>query len=226
MPADLALLPCVTRDTGAHPDATVIWLHGLGADGYDFYDVIPELQLPAWMRIRFVFPHAPKMSVTVCGGAVQSAWYDIRHNDLRRDEDEAGISASAAAVLAWVEHEVGRGVPPQRIVLAGFSQGCAVVLYAGLRCPRTLAGIIGLSGYLPLPKQCDGHPANQNTPIFLAHGMGDTVVALSHAESSLGVLRRLGYSVEWKTYAMPHTVCAAELADIAVFLQRVLPSST
>jgi phospholipase/carboxylesterase len=218
----LRLLPCIEKDPPISPQATVIWLHGLGADGHDFEPIVPQLQLP--IPVRFVFPHAPRRPVTINGGYVMRAWYDIAAPDLSSGEDDAGIRESAQQLNALIEREVHNGVAPRRIVLAGFSQGGAVALHAGLRYPQRLAGILALSTYLPLANSValEAHPANRDIPIFMAHGEEDTVVPPPHAHISKQRLTELGYAVEWHSYAMPHSLCSEEIADIAQWLARIL----
>lgn len=218
------LLSSIEIATATHPSAAVIWLHGLGADGHDFAGLVPELDLTDCPAIRFVFPHAPSLPVTVNGGYVMPAWYDIYGADLVRRQDEAGIRASEKAIQALIEHEVARGILPERIVLAGFSQGCAMALHTGLRYPHKLAGLIALSGYLPLAERfpTERDLANANTPIFMAHGSQDTVVVPTRGEASRDLLSGLGYAVEWHSYPMPHSVHPREIADISHFLTRVL----
>jgi phospholipase/carboxylesterase len=219
-----ALLDCVEHNTGSHPTHCVIWLHGLGADGHDFAPIVPELRLPASLSIRFVFPHAAIQPVTINGGMAMRSWYDILTPNLVKREDEQGIRVSEQAIQALIARENSRGIPTERIVLAGFSQGCAMTLHTGIRLPSKLAGLMGLSGYLPLIDMADNerHVANSATPIFLAHGTHDPVVALERAEASRAKLVALGYSVEWHTYPMQHSVCAEEIHDISRFLQSVL----
>ncbi len=218
------LLECVEIVTGPNPTHSVVWLHGLGADGNDFAPIVPELRLPATKAIRFVFPHAPVQPVTINGGMAMRSWYDILVPNLVRIEDEQGIRQSERAVDALIQREVGRGVPTEKIVLAGFSQGCAMTLHTGLRAPYKLAGLMGLSGYLPLIDMAeqDRHSANTNTPIFMAHGSFDPVVALERAQASHQKLTSLGYPVQWHTYPMQHSVCPEEIRDMAEFLNKVL----
>ena len=220
------LLNRLEIESAPNPTASVIWLHGLGADGNDFAAIVPELDLSGCQPIRFVFPHAPSIPVTINGGYVMPAWYDIRGANLVQGEDDAGIRQSAQAIEALIAHEVARGIPASRIVLAGFSQGCAMVLHTGLRHPERLAGIMALSGYLPLARTLasERHAANQLTPIFMAHGIADPVVALARAEESRQVLSQLGYALQWHTYPMPHSVHPQEIADMGLFLQSVLAS--
>lgn len=221
------LLDAIEIETAPNPTHAVIWLHGLGADGSDFVPIVPELRLAASPAVRFIFPNAPVQPVTINGGMAMRAWYDILVMDLVRREDSAGIVRSAQAVEALIARENARGIPTANIVLAGFSQGCAMTLHTGLRHPGRLAGLIGLSGYLPLQDLFAGerHPANADTPIFLAHGLYDPVVQLARAEASRAALEALGHPVEWHTYPMPHSVCPPEIHDIANFLKKVLAAS-
>lgn len=206
----------------AHPDASIIWLHGLGADGSDFVPIAQELSLP--INVRYVFPHAPVMPVTINGGYVMSAWYDIFDNDIAGNQDEAGIRMSAAQLDALVAHEQSRGVAVHRIVLAGFSQGGAIALQAALRYPKKLAGVLALSTYLPLAEKLDAEKTacNLALPIFMAHGVADTVIPLTAASSSRNKLELEGYEVEWHEYPMAHSVCPQEIDDIRRFLLKVL----
>ena len=218
------LLDCIEHETGPQPTHSVIWLHGLGADGHDFAPIVPELRLPASLAVRFVFPHATIQPVTINGGMAMRSWYDILTPNLVKREDEAGIRLSEQAIQALIARENARGVPTSRIVLAGFSQGCAMTLHTGIRFNEKLAGLMGLSGYLPLIDMAEQerHSANATTPVFLAHGTHDPVVTLERAEASRAKLVELGYSVQWHTYPMPHSVCAQEIDDISSFLQSVL----
>ncbi len=218
------LLPRVELESAPQPTAAVIWLHGLGADGHDFAGLVPELDLSNCPPIRFVFPHAPSMPVTVNGGYVMPAWYDILGPDLVSQQDAAGIQASERAIVALIAQEVARGIPAERIVLAGFSQGCAMALHTGLRLPQRLAGIMALSGYLPLADRftAERHPANAQTPVFMAHGTQDPVVVIARGEASRDALAALGQPVEWHSYPMPHSLHPREISDISAFLARVL----
>lgn len=218
------LLPRVEIESAPQPTAAVIWLHGLGADGNDFAALVPELDLRRCPSIRFVFPHAPSLPVTFNGGYIMPAWYDILGVDLISRQDAAGIQRSAHAIAALIEHEVARGIAHRNIVLAGFSQGCAMALHAGLRLPQRLAGIMALSGYLPLASTlvAERHPANAHTPIFMAHGSMDTVVAPARGEASRDLLTSLGYPVQWHSYPMAHSVHPREVADLSAFLARIL----
>ncbi len=218
------MLTCIELETQPNPSAAVIWLHGLGADGNDFVPIIPELDLTGCPGIRFVFPNAPSMPVTVNGGYVMPAWYDIIGRNLMDQEDAAGIHRSAIAITELIEREASRGIAYDNMVLAGFSQGCAMALQIGLRFPHQLAGIIALSGYLPLAMSLntEKHSANQNTPIFMAHGMYDAVVIPERAEASYTLLEKMGYSLSWNEYPMEHSVNREEIMDISRFLQSVL----
>ena len=219
-----ALLPRIEIESAPQPTAAVIWLHGLGADGNDFAALVPELDLRNCPPIHFVFPHAPEMPVTVNAGYVMPAWYDILGAGLVQRQDAAGIHRSAAAITALIEHEISRGIPAQRIVLAGFSQGSAMALHTGLRFPKRLAGIVALSGYLPLAESLavERSFANTDTPILMCHGSMDPVVAPQRGEASRDRLIALGYAVQWHSYPMEHSVHPREVADISAFLAQVL----
>lgn len=218
------MLDAIERETAAHPTASVIVLHGLGADGSDFVPIADELDLQTVGPVRYVFPHAPVRPVTINGGYKMRAWYDILNDDLVRREDEAGLRASITLVQQFIDRERERGVAPGRIVLAGFSQGCAMTLLTGLRYHERLAGLVGMSGYLPLAAStaAERSGANQQTPIFLAHGRADPVVHFQRALTSRDALRELGYDVEWHEYDMPHSVCAQEIADLNRWLLKTL----
>jgi phospholipase/carboxylesterase len=222
----LPLLETIEVATADHPTAAVIWMHGLGADGNDFVPIVRELDLAGCPGIRFVFPHAETMPVTINNGYVMRAWYDILGMDLVRREDEGGLRASQRRIDDLIAREVARGIPAANIVLAGFSQGCAMTLQTGLRHPQKLAGLICLSGYLPLAGTvaAERSEANRQTPIFMAHGRGDGVVTIDRAEASRDVLRELGHDIDWHEYPMPHSVCAEEIDDIGAWLRRVLKS--
>ena len=218
-------LEAIEHETAPAPRAAVIILHGLGADGTDFVPVAHELELATVGPVRYVFPHAPTRPVTINGGYVMRAWYDILGLDAReRREDEQGLRESQALVEALIEREKERGIPAARIVLAGFSQGCAMTLMTGLRHRERLAGLVGLSGYLPLAAATDveRHDANRDVPIFLAHGTGDPMIPIARARQSRDALVAMGHAVEWHEYAMPHSVCAAEIDDLNRWLLRVL----
>jgi phospholipase/carboxylesterase len=214
----------IELQSGPNPVASLIILHGLGADGSDFVPVCEAFDLAAVGDMRFVLPNADEIPVTVNGGYVMPAWYDIRSGDLLQREDEAGLRRSQAVVQALVDREIERGVAPGRIVLMGFSQGCAMTLMTGLRCPHQLAGLVGLSGYLPLAARtaAERHAANAATPIFMAHGRRDGVVAMARATESRDALRALGHPIDWHDYPMEHSVCPEEIADLNRWLLGVL----
>jgi len=201
----------------------VIWLHGLGANGHDFEPIIPELNLPTEHNIRFIFPHAPELPVTINAGMMMPAWYDIYSDSFTNHEDEEGIQQSAAAITQLIEHEKQRGIAANKIVLAGFSQGGAIALHTALRHPESLAGVMSLSSYLPLAQQFDNerHKANQHIPIMMCHGSHDPVVAFSLGEDSRYILEQAGYKVSWHTYPMQHSVCPDEITDISQWLQKI-----
>lgn len=211
-------------ETAPNPVASIIVLHGLGADGNDFVPIAQELDLSSVGPIRYVFPHAPVRPVTVNGGYKMRAWYDILGVDLVRREDEAGLRESQAQIEALIEREIERGIAPKRIVLMGFSQGCAMTLMTGLRHAKKLAGLVCLSGYLPLLDKIEAerNPANAATPIFMAHGLQDPIVPIARAHASSETLQALGYNIEWHDYAMPHSVCAEEIQDLNAWLLKTL----
>ena len=218
------MLDSIEITTGGAPELSVLWLHGLGADGHDFEPIVPELGLR--FPVRFVFPHAPVRAVTINGGMTMRAWYDILGFDRRTQEDAAGIRASAAAVALLIDREIERGMPSDRIVLAGFSQGGAIALHTALREPRPLAGVLALSTYLPLAASLasERSAANASVPIFMAHGTGDTVLPLSLAETSRTALQALGYAVEWHAYPMAHSVSMEEISAIGAWLAALPPA--
>jgi len=217
-------LECVERETGPDPRRAVIWLHGLGADGNDFVPILPQLVRREWPPLRFVFPHAPIRPITVNGGMPMRAWYDIGGFDLSQKQDEPGIRASIAEVEKLIAREVERGVAASNVVLAGFSQGGAIALAAGLRHAQTLAAVVALSTYLPIAEATAGErgAANAATPIFMAHGAFDPVVQQYLGERSRDRLREWGYNVDWHSYPMAHQVCPPEIADLADFLESRL----
>jgi phospholipase/carboxylesterase len=219
----LELLSHVEIATGADPVATIIWMHGLGADGWDFIPVVRELPLPEDLALRFIFPHAPMRAVTINNGMEMRAWYDIAMTDIGRLPDEEGIRESQAAVERLIARERDRGMESSRIVLAGFSQGGAIALQAGLRHASRLGGIVVLSSYLPLEDSLEAEAASANraTPIFMAHGNEDPVIPLQLAEMSRAALERRGYEVEWHVWPMPHAVCGEEIEAVAQFLMRI-----
>jgi phospholipase/carboxylesterase len=211
-------------DPKATPRASLIVLHGLGADGSDFLPACEALDLAGVGPVRCILPHAPVRKVTVNNGYEMPAWYDIYGADLVRREDEAGLRQSQASIDEFIRREIERGVPASRIVLAGFSQGCAMTLVAGLRFPERLAGLAGLSGYLPLAAKtaAERATANADVPLFMAHGTQDPVVQLARGVEARDALVALGHEVEWHEYPMPHTVCMEELGDLNRWLVRVL----
>jgi phospholipase/carboxylesterase len=221
------MLEVIEAETGENPTATILILHGLGADGNDFVPIAEELQLDQVGPVRFLFPHAPVIPVTINNGHRMRAWYDILSFDAGAPQDEAGLRRSQALVEALIARERQRGIPASRIVLAGFSQGCAMALLTGVRHSERLAGIVGLSGYLPIADKtaAERSPANQDTPIFLAHGTHDEVVMFDRAEASRDALRGLGYPVEWHEYLMGHSVHPLEIEELDAFLVRVLSAA-
>ena len=216
------LLDAIEIETGKNPTASVIWLHGLGADGNDFAPIVPELRLPK-AGIRFVFPHAPVRPVTINAGMRMRAWYDIADGANRR-EDERGVRASQVLIEALIAREKERWTKAGRLVLAGFSQGGAIALHAGLRHPGRIAGIMALSAYVPVGEKLSAErsTANRDVPIFMGHGSDDPIIPLVRAEQSRNLLKSLGYPVEWHEYGMPHSVCPEELTDIGTWLRKVL----
>jgi phospholipase/carboxylesterase len=217
-------LKTIEIETGPNPTATVLLMHGLGADGNDFVPIVGEMDFSVIGDMRFVFPNAPIMPVTINGGYKMPAWYDIVATDLGRQEDEAGLRASRLSIEELLTIEKARGIAANRIVIAGFSQGCAMALMVGLRHEEKLAGIVGMSGYLPIAATTavERTQANAATPIFLAHGQQDAVVPLNRASASKQTLEALGYVVDWKDYPMPHSVCAEEIQDLNLWLAKVL----
>ncbi|MEX1025698.1 MAG: alpha/beta fold hydrolase [Planctomycetota bacterium] len=214
------LLECVEIEPTTQARAAVIWLHGLGADGHDFEPIVPELGLDPALGVRFVFPHAPRIPVTLNGGMVMPAWYDITSMDLRRRHDAEGIARSVAAVEALIAREVERGIAPERIVLAGFSQGGAIALYAALTHPERLAGVVALSTYLVQTEALEAarHPANQGLPIFQAHGNSDPMVVFERGEGAHEQLVVWGHPVDWHVYGMVHQVCLEEIQALGRWL--------
>jgi len=217
----MEILPAVEIETGADINASVIWLHGLGADGHDFEPIIPELKLPAESAIRFVLPHAPKIAITINNGMMMPAWFDILEHG-ERHVDVTQLLASTAAIHKLIHREIERGVPSEQIVLVGFSQGGAVSLQAGLTYDKPLAGILGLSTFFPTAEVVEPHPANATLPIQIFHGTQDPVLPEWMAENTLRYLKDMGYAPGYKHYPMPHSVCAEEISDIADWLQGVL----
>ena len=204
--------------------ASVIWLHGLGADGHDFEPIVPELHLPDNLGIRFIFPHAPVRPVTINGGMAMRAWYDVRGSDLSKQEDAVSIEDSARILDSYINAELAEGIAAGKIVIAGFSQGGAIILHAGLRYPERLAGLLALSTYLPLPDRLAGeaHPENAAVPIMMLHGTFDPVIPVTLGKRSCDFLQQSGYPVEWRTYPMQHAVCPQEIRDISLWLKTRL----
>ncbi|MDH5391865.1 MAG: alpha/beta hydrolase [Gammaproteobacteria bacterium] len=217
-------LEFIERSTGEKPSHSIIWLHGLGADGHDFEAIVPELKLPTNVAYRFIFPHAPFQRITINKNQVMRGWYDIRSSDIDRQEDFEGINDSTLALMQLIEAEIERGIASENIVIAGFSQGGAIALNTGLRYHSKLAGIMALSSYLPSHDAYpdNAHDANKNTPIFMAHGKVDEVIAYSVAEKSHAKLASMGYPVEWHSYDIGHGVGPDELDAISQWLQKVL----
>ena len=218
------LLETIEIESAPNPTVAIIWMHGLGADANDFVPMVRELDLRGLPGIRFVFPNADTMPVTINGGYVMRAWYDIVATDLGRMEDEAGLRASQAKVEALIAREKARGIPADRIIVAGFSQGCAMTLMTAMRHPEKLAGMMCLSGYVPIAdKSAAEHTAaSLATPIFMVHGRMDPVIPVSRAEQSRDLLKQLGYNVEWHDYPMQHSVCQEEVVHISAWLKKVL----
>lgn len=221
---DSQLLERIELETNDDPDRSVIWMHGLGADGNDFVPVVPALGLPDSAKVRFIFPNAPVRSITVNGGMQMRGWYDILGMDIDRSTDEQGIRDSGEQIQLLIDREIERGIDSKRIVLAGFSQGGAIALFQGLRCSTSLAGILALSTYLPLGESLKREmaPANSSIPIYMAHGVSDPVVPLSLAESSRDEIQAAGVDVAWSTWPIPHSVSPEEIADIGRWLREVL----
>ena len=218
------LLETIELDSAPNPTVSIIWMHGLGADGNDFVPLVKELDLRGGPAIRFIFPSAGTMPVTINNGYVMRAWYDILVSDLVRREDESGLRASQQQIEALIAREKARGIPASRIILAGFSQGCAMALQTGLRHAEPLAGLMCLSGYLPLADKTASEraPASVQTPIFMAHGTADPVVSIDRAQQSRDLLTGMGYQVQWHTYPMQHSLCQEEIDDIGAWLKKVL----
>ena len=216
------LLPCVEIEPREPALRSVIWLHGLGADGHDFEPIVPELGLAPELRVRFVLPHAPSIPVSINGGMVMPAWYDIRDLDLANRHDAEGVQRSAEQLVALIEREKERGVPAKNIVLAGFSQGGAVAMHVALRYPERLAGLIALSTYAVLPETLEGerNPTNHDLPIFQAHGTHDPMVVPERGRAAHQRLEQLGYPIEWHDYPMAHQVCLEEIRDLSAWLNR------
>jgi len=216
--------PAIEVETGSGPSASVIWLHGLGADGQDFEVIIPELRLPTQPVLRFVFPHAPYRPVTINGGYIMRAWYDIAMSERGLEQNLEHIRESKRILQGLIENEIQRGIACERIVLAGFSQGGAIALHTGLRHLSRLGGIVALSCYLPLAETLahEVSPASSHIPVFMAHGRNDPIVPYARGHASAEALRKQGYQLEWHEYAMPHSVCMEEVRDVEAWLTRQL----
>lgn len=219
-----SLLEHIEIETAPNPRCTVIWLHGLGANGYDFCSLVTKLSSSCCVPTRFILPHAPLRPVTINGGRSTRAWYDILDRSLTQEEDRTGLTSSATAIQDLIQRENSRGIPNNCIVLGGFSQGCAMVVYTGIRVHKKLAGIIGVSGYTPLlDRALEEHSsASLETPIFLAHGLNDVIISPENAQNSRVFLERLGYKVQWHTYPIQHSICTQEINDISTFLYNTL----
>ena len=219
-------LATIQLDTAPDTTASVIWMHGLGASPTDFVSMPQELDLQGLEGIRFIFPYAPTRPVTANGGYVMPAWYDFLHFDFDRQgrEDEATIRTSQQLIEQLMEQEIARGVAPERIVLAGFSQGCVMALQTGLRYPHKLGGLMCLSGYLPLAEKAaaESSAASRETPVFMVHGKADPVIPIEYSLRSRDFLAGLGYQIEWHDYNMPHAVCPEEIGHIGAWLRKVL----
>jgi phospholipase/carboxylesterase len=218
----MTLLPHITIETGSKPVASVIWLHGLGASGHDFESIVPHLKLPENLPTRFIFPHAPEIPVTINGGYVMPAWYDILEMNIERKIDESQIQQSSDAIAAFIEKEISRGIPSQKIILAGFSQGGAVAYHCGLSFDKPLAGVLALSTYFATWRTLKIHPANKAVPLHLFHGTHDDVVLESMGLEARRVLIEKGFEPEFKTYPMSHEVCLEEVRDISEVLKTLL----
>lgn len=219
-------LPVIKLETGINVTHTVLWMHGLGANGNDFVPIVKELKLSPEVHVRFIFPHAPARPVTINNGFVMRAWYDICHSDLNSHEDKLGIRDSQKAIDALIEREILNGIASERIILAGFSQGGAMALHVGLRYEKKLAGIIALSCYLPLAEtlSTEAHPANVSVPILMMHGIHDLIVPISQARMSRELLLAANYQVKWHEYTMEHSVCINQIEDISTWLNWILQS--
>jgi len=220
----LQTLPHITVETAPHPTASVIWLHGLGADGHDFEPIVGELGLPSDLAVRFIFPHAPAMPVSINGNYIMPAWYDIEQTDLGVAHDTRGVHHSAVSIQLLIDQEIMRGIPAHRIILAGFSQGAAMSLYVGLRQAEPLAGLMVLSGYMLLPDELQNiSKAAIQTSVFMAHGVHDAVVPFELGESAFRQVETLGCKVAWHAYPMEHSVCPAEIVDMGQWISALLP---
>ena len=213
----------VIKQPKSEHKASVIWLHGLGADGHDFEPIVPELGLPDELGVRFIFPNAPVRPVTINGGMAMRAWYDIKAPNLREQEDVESIIESDALIIQYIKAEMEKGIPANKIILAGFSQGGAITLHTGLRFPEQLAGLLALSTYLPLPSHLEKEAAdNKSIPIMMAHGVGDPIIPVHQGKASCETLKALGYDVDWNEYMMDHAVCMEEITYIGKWITKVL----
>lgn len=213
----------VIIEPGSKHKASVIWLHGLGADGHDFESIVPELNLPNDSGIKFIFPNAPIRPVTINGGMSMRAWYDVKSPNLREIEDTESITESSNLINQYIDTEIEKGIPANKIILAGFSQGGAITLHTGLRYPGTLAGLLALSTYLPVPEQLDKEASkHKDLPIMMAHGIADPIIPVEQGRISCQTLKEHGYSVEWHEYMMQHAVCLEEINTIAAWIKKLL----
>ena len=226
-PTPAPLLDSVERTTGPAPVWTILWLHGLGDSGDGFAPIVPELVRPGWPALRFIFPHAPVRAVTINGGMRMRAWYDIAHLDLANRADEIGVAESIEQVNALIAREAERGIPPERLILVGFSQGGAVTLAAGLRRKTPLAGLVALSTYLPAPDNAAAalQAGAERQPLFMAHGLYDPVVPYGAGEQSAALLQRMGFAPAWHRYPMAHQVCTEELNDLGDWLEALFAAA-
>lgn len=217
-------LPAVEINPAGEVKSSIIWLHGLGASGHDFEAIVPELDIPESLGLRFVFPHAPEVPVTINNGYVMPAWYDVTSTDFFQQEDEAGICTSVQLLENMIAHEIEQGVPEEKIILAGFSQGGAIVLHGGLRYQGKLAGILALSTYLPLREklQQEHSQTSQTIPVMMMHGTQDAVVPMTLAEQSRDQIKNSGHQTGWHSYDMSHTVCSEQIRDIADWIKKIL----
>lgn len=220
----MALPECVEVTTGDSPVGSVIWLHGLGADGHDFEPIVPELGLPEDLPLRFVFPHAPLRPVTINGGMAMRAWYDIVSLDAEGRADSQGVHESTAILETLIARENERGIKADKIVIAGFSMGGAVAINTALHTTHNLAGLMALSTYLPLPSELEGSATNRDLPIFMAHGSFDPMLPMQWGRASAELLEDAGFTIEWHDYPMAHAVCPEEIRDIRQWLLKVMPS--
>jgi len=219
----LHCLPHITLETAANPSASIIWLHGLGANGHDFEAIVPELNLPDKLAVRFIFPHAPAMPVSINGGYIMPAWYDIKQQDLHIEHDAQGVYQSQSAIQMLIDQEIMRGIAPENIILAGFSQGAAMSLYVGLRQSTPLAGIMALSGYVLLPDELKNIASQATqTAVFMAHGIHDPVVKFDLGEASYRQLQSINCHIDWHTYPIEHTLCPEEIKHISEWIVQRL----